>query len=140
MGPFHCGHLLTCSPAQKGQRNGVHVRESRRLPEIHRLHGPDHKPDAEIHHRRENSPSAVESKDPLTDRQHWILGQLRDNVKLTREMVEGKFRIKDKQAKRALSGLSRRGLIRFIRKPRPGYYVLCRNTQNARAMSLGPFV
>jgi len=77
--------------------------------------------------RREGSPSAnLESKDPLTDRQHWILDQLRDNVKLTREMVEGQFRIKDKQAKRELSGLSGRGLIRFIRKPRPGYYALCR--------------
>jgi CheY-like chemotaxis protein len=85
------------------------------------------KPSAEISCRRQESSSAnLEGKDPLTDRQHWILDQLRDNVKLTREMVEGQFRIKDKQAKRELSGLSGRGLIRFIRKPRPGYYVLCR--------------
>ncbi len=42
--------------------------------------------------------------------------------------ITGQFRINDKQAKRELSGLSRRGLIRFIRKPRSGYYVLCRKT------------
>ena len=65
-------------------------------------------------------------QNPLTDRQHWILDQLRGGVKLTRDLVERRFRIKDKQAKRELSGLSRRGLIRFIRKPRPGYYVLHR--------------
>jgi len=65
-------------------------------------------------------------QNPLTDRQHWILDQLRDNAKLTRDLVERQFGIKDKQAKRELAGLSRRGLIRFIRKPRPGYYVLRR--------------
>jgi len=65
-------------------------------------------------------------QNPLTDRQHWVLDQLRDGVKLTRDMVERQFGIKDKQAKRELAGLSRRGLIRFIRKPRPGYYVLHR--------------
>lgn len=83
------------------------------------------KPDAEIPHHSEGSPTGYqETKKPLTDRQYWVLAQLHDGVKLTREMVERQFGIKDKQAKRELSGLSRRGLIRFIRKPRPGYYAL----------------
>jgi len=84
------------------------------------------KPDAEISHHPEGSPTGYqETKKPLTDRQYWVLDQLRDNVKLTRAMVERQFGIKEKQAKRELSGLSGRGLIRFIRKPWPGLYVLC---------------
>lgn len=65
-----------------------------------------------------------DGQEPLTDRQHWILDQLRQGVRLTRGMVEARFDIKDKQAKRELAGLSNRGMIEFIRKPRPGYYVL----------------
>ena len=61
---------------------------------------------------------------PLSDRQHWILDQLRQGVPLTRSMVENQFHIKYKQAKRELTGLSNRGMIEFIRKPKPGYYVL----------------
>ncbi|MBN2132676.1 MAG: response regulator [Sedimentisphaerales bacterium] len=63
-------------------------------------------------------------QEPLTDRQHWILDQLRQGVRLTRGMVEEQFHIKDKQTKRELAGLSKRGMIEFIRKPRPGYYIL----------------
>ncbi|MEX0643371.1 MAG: hypothetical protein WD468_11750 [Pirellulales bacterium] len=62
--------------------------------------------------------------DAFSDRQHWVLDQLRHGVRLTREMVEQQFGIKDKQAKRELAGLSNRGMIEFIRTPRPGYYVL----------------
>ncbi len=65
-----------------------------------------------------------DDQEPLTDRQHWILDQLRQGVRLTRGMVERQFSIKDKQAKRELAGLSNRGMIEFIRKPRPGYYAL----------------
>ena len=60
----------------------------------------------------------------LTDRQHWILDQLRDGVELTRAMVEEHGEIGLRQAKRELTGLSNRGLIEFKRKPRPGHYVL----------------
>lgn len=59
---------------------------------------------------------------PLTERQHWILEQLRQDKKLTRVMLEQHFTIGPKQAKRELAGLSTRGLIEFVRKPRPGYY------------------
>ena len=60
----------------------------------------------------------------LTERQHWILGQLRDGVQLTRTMVEQRWDIGSRQAKRELIGLSNRGMIEFTRKPRPGHYVL----------------
>ena len=61
---------------------------------------------------------------PLTERQLWILDQLRNGMQLTRKMVEDQFAIGDKQAKRELTGLTNRGMVSFIRKPRPGYYVL----------------
>jgi len=51
----------------------------------------------------------------LTDRQHWVLDQLRNEEKLTRRTVEEQFSIGPKQAKRELSGLSNRGLIDFKR-------------------------
>lgn len=62
--------------------------------------------------------------EPLTDRHHWILDQLRDGVKLTRETVQEKFGIGDRQAKRILTTLTSQGLIDFERLPRPGHYVL----------------
>lgn len=60
----------------------------------------------------------------LTDRQHWIVDPLRDDVELTRAMLEEHGEIGLRQAKRELTGLSKRGLIEFKRKPRPGHYVL----------------
>jgi len=62
----------------------------------------------------------------LTDRQHWVLDQLRDEVELTRGMVEKEFKIGSKQAARVLNPLTKRGLIEFKRKPRPGHYRLRR--------------
>ncbi|MBN2313674.1 MAG: response regulator [Sedimentisphaerales bacterium] len=64
----------------------------------------------------------------LSERQRWILNQLQQGVKLTRDMVEKQFGIKDKQAKRELAVLSKQGMIEFIRKPRPGYYVFFKKT------------
>jgi predicted HTH transcriptional regulator len=61
---------------------------------------------------------------PLTERQLWILAQLREKGQITRMVVEKQFDIGDKQAKRELSGLTSRGMMEFVRKPRPGYYVL----------------
>jgi len=95
--------------------------------------------DAEISHHPEGPPAGYqEIKNPLTDRQYWVLDQLRDNVKLTRAMVERQFSIGPKQTKRELSGLSGRGLIQFIRKPRPGYYAL-RSKPSAKTSIAYPF-
>ena len=78
--------------------------------------------------------AATSSDKPLSHRQHWILAQLRDRGRVTREEVEKQFDIGEKQAKRELGGLTKRGIVQFIRKPRPGYYVLCtRSTPRAGA-------
>ena len=62
--------------------------------------------------------------DRLNDRHHWIMDQLRDGVKLTRDMVMEHFQLGDRQAKRELTTLTNRGLIDFERVPKPGHYVL----------------
>lgn len=68
--------------------------------------------------------------EPLTDRQYWILDQLREGVELIRQMVEKQFGIGDKQAKRTLTALTNRSTIKFVRKPRPGHYVLRRKAMS----------
>ena len=60
----------------------------------------------------------------LTDRQLWSLEQLKKEGKLTRGALEKKFQIGQKQAWRELVGLSKMGIIEFVRKPKPGYYRL----------------
>jgi hypothetical protein len=62
--------------------------------------------------------------EPMTDRHHWVLRQLRSGVELTRDMVEDQFGIGEKQAKRALAVLTNCGMVRFVRGPRPGHYEL----------------
>ena len=61
---------------------------------------------------------------PLNERQHWALDQLRQTAKLCREQIENQFGVGEKTAKRDLSDLAKRGLIEFVRTPRPGYYRL----------------
>ncbi len=61
---------------------------------------------------------------PLSDRQHWVLEQLREGVELTRDQVEKQFGIGPKTAKRDLTDVAKRGLIEFARTPRPGHYRL----------------
>lgn len=68
--------------------------------------------------------------EPLTDRQYWILDQLREGVELIRQMVEKQFGIGDKQAKRTLTALTNRSMIKFVRKPRRGHYVLRRKAMS----------
>jgi len=62
--------------------------------------------------------------DRLNDRHHWIMDQLRDGMKLTRDMVMDHFQLGERQAKRELTTLTNRGLIDFERVPKPGHYVL----------------
>lgn len=61
---------------------------------------------------------------PLSDRQHWVLDQLRSGLELTRDQVEKQFGIGPKTAKRDLADVAKRGLIEFVRTPRPGHYRL----------------
>lgn len=82
--------------------------------------------EAELDKENDIAPAASE---PLTDRHHWILGQLREGLALTREMVEREFGIGERQAKRTIASLCRRGLVEFARKPKPGHYILrCRSS------------
>ena len=61
---------------------------------------------------------------PLSERQHWVLDQLRQGVDLQRTGVEKQFGVTSKTAKRDLSDLLKRGLITFVRMPKPGHYSL----------------
>jgi DNA-binding response OmpR family regulator len=65
------------------------------------------------------------------ERREWILAQLRGSEKLTRQMVQKRFGIGDKQAKRELGGLTESGMIEFRRKPPPGYYALRQKASRA---------
>ena len=60
----------------------------------------------------------------LNDRHHWIMDQLRDGVRITRDIVMEHFQLGERQAKRELTTLTNRGLIDFERVPKPGHYVL----------------
>jgi len=90
-----------------------------------------------IEYEMERADRANASWEPLTDRQHWILDQLRRDVKLTRAMVEKEFEIGEKQAKRALTILTNQGMTKFIRSPRPGYYILITKKGNQAAAAAG---
>jgi FixJ family two-component response regulator len=70
-----------------------------------------------------NVPSAAPDV-PLNDRQHWVLEQLRSGAKVQRDVLQKRFKIVPKTAKRDLAELRKRGLIEFVRTPRPGYYRL----------------
>jgi CheY-like chemotaxis protein len=63
---------------------------------------------------------------PLSDRQHWVLDQLRQGAKLERRDLEKQFDVGLKTAKRDLSDIVKRGLIEFVRTPRPGHYRLAK--------------
>lgn len=58
----------------------------------------------------------------LDKRQKWVLDEIRRGVRLTRSMLEKKFEISEKTAKRLLSEMSH--LVRFVRQGREGYYEL----------------
>ena len=60
----------------------------------------------------------------LNERQQWALHQLDIGVRLQRVMLEHKFGVGDKTAKRDLATLSRRGLVKFVRQGRDGCYEL----------------
>jgi predicted DNA-binding transcriptional regulator len=59
----------------------------------------------------------------LNDRQKWIVKQTEAEVRLMRSAIQDHFGVCDKTAKRDLAQLVRKGLIRYVRKPHPGYYV-----------------
>ena len=67
--------------------------------------------------------------DEFNERQQWALHQLDVGVRLQRVMLEHKFGVGDKTAKRDLATLSRRGLVKFVRQGRDGCYELANHTK-----------
>jgi hypothetical protein len=65
-----------------------------------------------------------EDADPLNDRHFWVLGQLAQDVKLTKHHVMAHYAFSERSAKRILSTLTKRGMIEFCAEPRPGFYRL----------------
>ena len=67
-------------------------------------------------------PQTSSTEAHLNVRQEWILQQLRQAVRLQRRMLQKKFSVSEKTAKRDFKELVQQGLAQFIRNPRPGYY------------------
>ena len=61
---------------------------------------------------------------PLSDRQFWVIDQIRSGVKLQRADLQKQFAVTAKTAKRDMADLLKRGLIVFVRTPRPGHYAM----------------
>jgi DNA-binding response OmpR family regulator len=93
--------------------------------------GPTQGHDPAMAPRQTSNGPASPTDGPASERQLWILAQLQNGVRVERQMVQKQFGISEKQAKRELGGLSSRGLVGFIRKPRPGYYVLLKKPVRA---------
>jgi predicted HTH transcriptional regulator len=60
----------------------------------------------------------------LNERQRWILDEIRDGTELKRCMVESRFAVSQKTAKRDLSEMAKAGLIEYVRSPYPGHWEL----------------
>ena len=63
-------------------------------------------------------------RDDLNERQKWVLTELQRGTLVDRAMLEERFGVADKTAKRDLASLSRRGLITYVRDARGGSYRL----------------
>jgi DNA-binding response OmpR family regulator len=60
----------------------------------------------------------------LNERQQWVLRELQRGTRVQRAMLEQKFEVADKTAKRDLADLTARGAVEFVRVGRDGYYRL----------------
>jgi DNA-binding response OmpR family regulator len=60
----------------------------------------------------------------LNERQNWVLVELRRGAPVDRALLERRFGVTNKTAKRDLASLTRRGLITFVRNGRRGMYRL----------------
>ena len=58
----------------------------------------------------------------INERQNWALAQVAKGAKLRRNILENKFDVSPVTAKRDFSELVKRGLLEYVRKPRPGFY------------------
>lgn len=69
-------------------------------------------------------PDVPDDVPDLNSRQKWIMGQIRRGTQVRVSMVVTQFRCSQKTAKRDLSNLKDKQLVRFVGSPRTGHYVL----------------
>ncbi len=62
----------------------------------------------------------------LNERQQWVLRELQRGTQVRRPMLESKFDVSDKTAKRDLAQLISRGAVAFVHAGRDGYYQLAK--------------
>lgn len=77
-------------------------------------------------HQNMNSSTtaAAQSASGLNIRQAWVIQQLAQGATLERRLIEQKFHVHQKTAKRDLSELVRRRLIEYVRDGMGGHYRL----------------
>ena len=62
------------------------------------------------------------ASEKLNERQEWALDELRQGVRLQRPLLEQRFGVHTRTAKRDLADLCQRGLIEFVGNGPNGYY------------------
>lgn len=78
-------------------------------------------PAGEMHVAEGTAPDSVSG---LNSRQNWVLKELRRGVQVDRSMLEHRFGVGEKTAKRDLAGLAALGSIAFVRAGNGGHYRL----------------
>ena len=68
----------------------------------------------------------------FNERQEWVLREIRKGTQLQRVMLEKRFGIHSRTAKRDLAQLTQRDLIKFVGDSRAGYYA-ARDCSSERA-------
>lgn len=72
----------------------------------------------------DDDPDVADDVPDLNARQHWVLSQIRKGAEVRVNMVVTQFGCSQKTAKRDLSDLRDRRLVRFVGSPRTGHYRL----------------
>lgn len=77
--------------------------------------------------------TTVEIPDSLNPRQRWVLRELTRGVHVERTMLEHRFDVGEKTAKRDFAGLTSLGVIEFVRAGNGGHYRLT-NTRSSESV------
>ena len=84
---------------------------------------PDHVP-VSGQHVPVDDPDVPEDVPDLNSRQKWVMAQIRKGIQVRINMMVTQFGCSQKTAKRDLSDLKDKQLVRFVGSPRAGHYVL----------------
>ncbi|MEZ6053565.1 MAG: DeoR family transcriptional regulator [Planctomycetaceae bacterium] len=74
--------------------------------------------------KRKNVPNAPDDVPDLNARQQWVMTQIEKGTEVRASMVVEQFGCSQKTAKRDLSDLREKRLVRFVGSPRTGHYRL----------------